>query len=127
MKPIPAPIAAPIAALLAFLALTLSAPAHATQDFGTCFASDTGSTGTVEAVREVTAPRDIHAFDPEVLEHKLRPETTEELIVRLDAGPLVVLKPRQRQRISAGERVRVGPDRTTLCRAPFAELAQRGF
>ena len=109
------------------IAFLISAPAYAAQDFGSCFSTDTGSAGTVEAVREVPAPHDIHAFDPELLEHKVRPETSEELVVRLDAGPLLVVRPRQRQSLLAGERVRVAPDRTTLCRAPFAELAQREF
>ena len=63
--------------------------------------------GTVESVREVPLLRDIHAFDPEVLEHNVAPETAEQLIVRLDAGPVVIFTERQSHGVHPGQRVSV--------------------
>jgi hypothetical protein len=94
--------------LIAAAAFAISPPAHAAQDFDACVAfSVEGSAGTVESVREVAPPRDLHAFDAEVLEHHVRPESAEELVVRLDAGPLVVLSERRAHWLFAGQRVRV--------------------
>jgi hypothetical protein len=94
------------ARILAIALLVVSLPAYALQDFGACaVAAMEGSAGTVESVRQVTPPRDLHAFDPEVLEHSVRPETAEELVVRLDAGPLVVFTQRAPHRLRAGQRV----------------------
>jgi hypothetical protein len=73
-----------------------------------CAASaEEASPGTVESVREVPVPRDLHAFEGEALEHRLRPETVEELIVRLDVGPIVVFTQRDPHRLRVGQRVRV--------------------
>ena len=81
-------------------------PAYALQDVCTVSAME-GSVGTVESVRQVELPRDLHAFDPEVLEHSVRPETVEQLVVRLDVGPVVVFTQRQPHRLRAGQRVTV--------------------
>jgi len=92
--------------LVAATLFALSAPAAA-EDFGACIAFMEGSAGTVESVREVPAPRDLHAFDLTLFEHSVRPESAEELVVRLDTGPLVVFSERKAQRLLAGQRVRV--------------------
>lgn len=117
----------PLRRLLAAALLLAALPVHAAPP-DACFASGGGtSAGTVESVREVPVPRDLHAFDPEILEHRLRPETGEELVVRLDEGPLVVLTVRKPQSLHAGERVRI------TCALPYADSlsllsgAQRGF
>jgi len=115
-------------ALLALTALlSAAAPAHALEDFDACLTPGSGgSSGTVESVREVPLARDLHAFDAEVLEHSVRPQTAEELIVRLDVGPRVVFTQRQPYPLRAGQRVRVTLDgsivfvETELCPAPLA-------
>lgn len=79
--------------------------AYGLEDPGFC-ATPPGSTwGTVESVRDIPVLRDIHAFDAEALEHKVAPETAEELIVRLDAGPVVIFAGNQSQGVHAGQRV----------------------
>jgi len=94
--------------LAAAAAFSVSLQAHALQDFDACVvAAMEGSSGTVESVRLVPLPRDLHAFDADVLEHSVRPEAAEQLVVRLDVGPLVVFSQRQPQRLQAGQRVRV--------------------
>ena len=84
-----------------------------------------GSTwATVESVREVPLIRDIHAFDAEALEHKVAPETAEQLIVRLDSGPVVIFTERRSHGVHAGQRVVVtlsGSDahvRSEACSVP---------
>jgi outer membrane lipoprotein SlyB len=116
-----------LARSIAVALLFAAAPAYAHEVFESCYPSDAASTGTVESVREVAVVRDIHAFDPEVLEHKLRAETVQVLTVRLDAGPLVVLDQSVGQRLRAGQRVRVTQDSAEVCLAPLAGLAQRLF
>jgi hypothetical protein len=69
--------------------------------------AEEASAGTVESVREVPVPRDLHAFDAGTLEHRVRPETVEELVVRLDVGPIVVFTQRDSHRLRVGQRVRV--------------------
>lgn len=98
----------------ALLGLLLApAPSLATQpralwDIHSCDAPGIGSSpGTVESVREVPASRDIHAFDPDVLEHRIRPETAEELVIRLDSGAFFTLTHAEPQGLRAGQRVRV--------------------
>jgi hypothetical protein len=98
-----------LARVLAAAVFAVSLPAHALQDFDACVVAE-GSAGTVESVRLVPRPRDLHAFDAEVLEHSLRPEEAQELVVRLDAGPLVVFSQRQPLALHAGQRVRVHLD-----------------
>lgn len=114
-------------ALLAAAGALLASPAHAGTAFDACFPSTASSAGTVEMVRELEAPRDIHAFDPDVLVHKLRPETVEVLVVRLDTGPLVIIDQAKPHRLQAGARVRVTPHGLASCPAPLAGLDQRGF
>jgi hypothetical protein len=119
--------------VLALVLLVLAAPAYAAQDWSVCLPADAGSMGTVEAVREVPVPKDLHAFDAELLEHKIRRDTAEQLVVRLDSGPVLIFPPGAPQRLQAGERVRVmldgGVEReAAYCAiAPLARLAQRGF
>ena len=80
------------------------APALALQDFSDCTASaHEGSPGTVESVRQVVLLRDIHAVEAD----GVRAGTAEELVVRLDARPLVVFTERKPHPLSAGQRVRV--------------------
>jgi hypothetical protein len=112
---------------IALAALLAAAPAYAGNVFESCHPSDEARAGTVESVNEVALVRDMHAFDPEVLEHKLRAETIEVLTVRLDAGPLVVLDQGAGRRLRAGERVLVGPGGAAVCLAPLAALDQRLF
>ena len=77
-------------------------------DFHSCEALTEGSSaGTVESVREVAVKNDLHAFDPDVLEHTVRPETAEELAVRLDSGPVVIFMHKVSPGLRAGQRVRV--------------------
>jgi hypothetical protein len=116
-----------LARSIALVALLAAGNAYALEEFGSCLPSETANAGTVESVREVAAPRDIHAFDPDVLEHRVRPDTTEVVVVRLDAGPVVVLDQSASGRLHAGQRVRVTSDGTGFCPAPLAGLAQRLF
>ena len=69
-------------------------------DFG-----DANREGIVESVREVPIPRDMHSFDPEVLEHPVRPASAEEAVIRLDGGQLITIH--QTASLRAGQRVRV--------------------
>jgi hypothetical protein len=94
------------ASVLAAVLFAVSLPAHALQDFEACVVGP-GNAGTVESVRLVPMQRDLHAFDPDVLEHRVQPEEAQELEVRLDAGPVVVFSQIQAQRLAAGERVRL--------------------
>lgn len=65
--------------------------------------------GIVESVREVPVKRDLHAFDPGLLEHTLqRPETVEEIAIRLGAGYVItVTADGEMPRLEPGQRVRV--------------------
>jgi len=97
-----------LAPLLLVAMVGVSAPSYGFQDPDSCHVSASeSSAGTVESVRVVPVSRDLHAFDEEALEHKVVPETTEELVVRLDVGPVVIFTEREPQRLRAGERVRV--------------------
>ena len=99
--------------ILATLALATSAfptIAHAQGDF--CeVAAQGGSAGSVERIREVPVTRDLHAFDPEVLDHHVQPEMADEVIIRLDSGPLIAFTQQapkgEPQRLQAGQRVRI--------------------
>ena len=117
-----------VAAVLAWSAVShaadLSSGLYGLQDPDLCLAP-TGSTwGTVESMREVPLVRDIHAFDVEALEHKVAPETAEQFIVRLDAGPVVIFTERQSLGVHPGQRVIVtlsGSDahvRSEACSVP---------
>jgi hypothetical protein len=119
--------------VLAIVLFALTAPAYGAQDWSLCLPASAGSAGTVEAVREVSAPKDMHAFDAELLEHKIRRDPAEQVVVRLDSGPVLIFPPGAPQRLQAGERVRVTLDggverEAAYCAmAPLARLAQRGF
>lgn len=65
--------------------------------------------GIVESVREVPAKRDLHAFDAQALEQTLqRPETVDEVVIRLDAGYAISVKATGDMRsCHPGQRVRV--------------------
>lgn len=115
--------------------LIASLPAYALPDLDACAVSAMeGSAGTVESVRQVPLPRDLHAFDADVLEHSVRPETAEQLVVRLDVGPVIVFTERQPQRLRAGQRVRVQLDgsiarverESTQCSTPLAYAPEGG-
>ncbi len=82
---------------------------YAPQEFDfSDLASIGADAGIVESVREVPVLRDIHAFDPEVLELKQNPETVEELVIRLDGGHrITVTRSNDMQRLQPGQRVRV--------------------
>ena len=90
--------------LLAGAAFGIAAAPYAPQEFDF---NELDSLGMVESVREVAITRDLHAFDPEVLEHKLRPETTDEAVIRLDGGDVITVQQSVLPRLRPGQRVRV--------------------
>jgi hypothetical protein len=103
----PSTLVVVFAALLAGSSLAEAVPRHA-QDFPHCEVPTEGSgAGTIESVREVPIARDLHAFDPGVLEHNVRPDMGEEVIIRLDGGPVITFTQTQVQRLQTGQRVRV--------------------
>jgi outer membrane lipoprotein SlyB len=63
--------------------------------------------GTVQSVDLVQIERDIHSFDERALELRMQPDLTERLVIRLDAGEIVIVTVKSAQRFEAGERVRV--------------------
>lgn len=98
-----------LVALILFAAASGAfAQRYAPQEFDFSELADFGSNaGIVESVREVPA-RDIHAFDPEILELMHNPETVEELDIRLDGGHVITVKrSNDLQRLQPGQRVRV--------------------
>lgn len=98
----------PIAQFVVAVVFSASVPAYAFDDINACPAPVAGtSAGTLESVREAPPARDLHAFDADVLEHSIRRESEEEIVVRLDAGPLVVLTQAHSRHLQVGERVRV--------------------
>jgi len=90
--------------LLAGAAFGVAAAPYAPQEFDF---NELDGLGIVESVRPVAIPRDLHAFDPEVLEHKLRPETTDEAVIRLDGGEVITVQQSMPPRLRPGQRVRV--------------------
>ena len=103
----PSTLVVVFAALLAGSSLAGAVPRHAL-DFPHCEVPTEGSgAGTIESVREVPITRDLHAFDPGVLEHNVRPDMGEEVIIRLDGGPVITFTQSQVQRLKPGQRVRV--------------------
>ena len=63
--------------------------------------------GIVQSVDVVQIERDIHAFDERAFELRMQPNVTERLVIRLDAGNLVIVTVKGMQRFETGERVRV--------------------
>ena len=64
---------------------------------------DLSGLGTVESVYQVP----IAAPLADVFEHAVRPETADELVVRIDNGRAVVLRQDESRRFLPGQRVRV--------------------
>ncbi|HEV8108500.1 MAG TPA: hypothetical protein VGP97_13340 [Burkholderiales bacterium] len=93
-----------LAQLIVAATFSLSAP-YGLQDPDFCTTPPGSTWGTVESVRDVPLVRDIHAFDAEALEHKVAPETAEQLVVRLDAGPVVIFTETQSHSVHPGQRV----------------------
>jgi hypothetical protein len=85
--------------VLAFAALTGCASPYAPQEFD--FSGLSG--GTIESALD--APRDIHAFQ-EAVEHKINPEPSQRLLIRLDDGRALIVTQRE-GRFEPGQRVRV--------------------
>jgi len=99
--------------LLATLSLAASLAASATPhaqgafDFSGLDPQPGVELGTVQSVDVVQIERDIHAFDERVLELRMQPDLTERLVIRLDAGDVVIVTVKGGQRFETGERVRV--------------------
>jgi hypothetical protein len=93
-----------LATLSLAASLAASAAPHA-QDFGGL--DQRVALGTVQHAEVVQIPRDIHAFDERAFELRIQPDLTEQLVIRLDAGDVVIVTVRGAQRFEAGERVRV--------------------
>jgi len=85
------------------LAASTLAMAHAAEYAPQEF--DFSELGTVESVRQVP----ILELLPDVFEHAVRPETANELVIRVDDGREVILRDEAMQRFVAGERVRLEP------------------
>ena len=96
--------------ILAGAAFGVSGQRYALDEFDLFpLASMRGDPGTVVAVRETPLTHRQHPADPVVTQHRFRPDTVEELVIRLDSG-LVIAVPRDPTlRIQAGQRVRVEP------------------
>jgi len=94
--------------LLAAASGALAQP-YAPQEFDFSELAGIGAdAGIVESVLEVPVMRDLHAFDPEVLELKMVPDTVQELVIRLDGGyAITVTHSEDMQRLQPGQRVRV--------------------
>jgi len=93
--------------LIAVLFLTsmvspASAAEYAPQEF------DFSELGTVESVRQVPMLEPLHNVSlPNVFEHPLRPETVNELVIRVDDGRELVVRDEAMHRFVTGERVRL--------------------
>jgi outer membrane lipoprotein SlyB len=64
---------------------------------------DFSELGTVESIRQVP----IVELLPDVFEHRVTPQTFDELRIRTDDGHIVVLRDEGRQRLVAGQLVRL--------------------
>lgn len=93
--------------LLAGALSGVQAAEYAPQEF------DFTQLGTVEIVRQVP----ILDLLPDVFEHPVKPETVDEVVIRIDDGRTVVLRDEAIQRFVAGERVRL----VTSSRGPRVE------
>jgi hypothetical protein len=99
-------------AAIGLLAASFGAAAqpYAPQEFDFSGLAGMGAeAGIVESVREVPVKRDLHAFDPGIIEHTMqRPDTAEEIAIRLEAGYLItVTSDGEMPRLEPGQRVRV--------------------
>lgn len=95
------------ALVLTGLVSTAHAAEYAPQEF------DFSGLGTVECVRQVP----VLELLPNVFEHAVRPETVNELVIRVDDGREVILREGGMQPFVVGERVRLDP----RSRGPRAE------
>src|SRR5262245_31368873 len=95
-------------ALLLGTALVAGAAPYAPEefDFSGVQALDASALGIVESVREVPLRAELAGLQ-NVFEHAIKPETGDELVVRLDDGRMVTLVLDGAQRFRPGERVRV--------------------
>jgi hypothetical protein len=98
-----------VAITLLTAAFGVLAQPYAPQEFDFSELAGIGAdAGIVESAREVPLKRDMPAFDPEVLVHTMRPETVEEVVIRLDGGyAITVTHNEDMQRLEPGQRVRV--------------------
>jgi outer membrane lipoprotein SlyB len=102
-----------LAALLSATPLLgIAADEYAPQefDFSSLASEPQVAYGTVESVREVPLRRELSELT-EVFELSMRPETGEELVVRLDDGRTISVVHDGLQRFVEGQRVRVVPQR----------------
>ena len=84
-------------------AVSASAAEYAPQEFDFSeLAIDGVAHGIVEGVREVA-----RAPAQTLFEHSLKPDTAQELLVRIDDGRAVLLRPQEMRRFEAGQRVRL--------------------
>jgi hypothetical protein len=97
------------ALVLLAAAFGVAAQPYAPQEFDFSDLAGIGAeAGIVESVREAPVARDIHAFDPEVLVHTMRPDTVDEVVIRLEAGYLItVTADGDMRRLEPGQRVRL--------------------
>jgi hypothetical protein len=65
--------------------------------------------GIVESVREVPLAGERPEF-ADAFEHALRPQTGDQLLIRLDDGRALRVMESETQRLEAGQRVRIEPD-----------------
>jgi hypothetical protein len=98
-----------IAAMLAAAAPSgASAQRYALEEFDLPQLALIGShAGTVEAVCETPITGRRHPFEPDVFEHRFRPETRTELVIRLDDGSVITVPRDETLRPEPGQRVRV--------------------
>lgn len=84
-------------------AVSANAAEYAPQEFDFSeLAIDGLAHGIVESVREVS-----RAPVQTLFEHALKPDTTQELLVRIDDGRAVRLRPQELRSFQAGQRVRL--------------------
>ena len=97
---------------MALLAATLSASCALADPRGTLESEplDAVVYGVVESVRETPLPED-RAAPADVLEHSVKPETAEEIQVRLDDGRAITVVQDAMQRVAAGQRVAIVRER----------------
>src|SRR5688572_10567629 len=84
-------------ALAGALSTTVGAAQYAPQEF------DFSELGTIESVREVPRAHPLR----DAFEHSVKPETEDELVVRIDDGRAVVLRYSDMLRFAPGQRVRL--------------------
>ena len=97
-----------IVAVMSSIAMSAWAGPYAPQEFD--FSElDGPASGIVESVREVQLGSEQPGF-VDAFEHALRPQTGEQLLIRLDDGRAVRVMENETQRLEAGQRVRIQSD-----------------